>query len=320
MRLLQWETPQCSLEGIKGCVGSWVSRKLFQSLMVFGKNEAEYAEASVCDLCYRDLWSLEFIVFCCFDVDQVVMDLVHHHQAAVESTILERWPVESAHHICHATGAVVISNNKSSSTDWTCSIFWIFLWVWGSQAEEANSTAGRTKVLYAVSFTCWLQWLRFRERKALILWAFLEMASTWVLKLSWLSRWTPRYLADLFPFQDLAMDGVGCWKDVSPVGDLEDLAFWSVESHTATSLCFPVLKGIEIFLKFLEISTWCYLTVYSILSLANNLIVEDDTHAGRSLMNIRKCRGPKTLPCSTPEVILASELFCPSTRTVCVLA
>ena len=115
MRLLQWETPQCSLEGIKGCVGSWVSRKLFQSLMVFGKNEAEYAEASVCDLCYRDLWSLEFIVFCCFDVDQVVMDLVHHHQAAVESTILERWPVESAHHICHATGAVVISNNKSNS-------------------------------------------------------------------------------------------------------------------------------------------------------------------------------------------------------------
>ena len=58
----------------------------------------------------------EFIVFCCFDVDQVVMDLVHHHQAAVESTILERWPVESAHHICHATGAVVISNNESSST------------------------------------------------------------------------------------------------------------------------------------------------------------------------------------------------------------
>ena len=28
MRLLQWETPQCSLEGIEGCVGSWVSRKV----------------------------------------------------------------------------------------------------------------------------------------------------------------------------------------------------------------------------------------------------------------------------------------------------
>ena len=59
---------------------------------------------------------------------------------------------------------------------------------------------------------------------------------------------------------------------------------------------------------------------YSILSLANNLVVEDDTHASRSLMNIRKSRGPKTLPCGMPDVILASELFCPSTRTVCVLA
>ena len=55
------------------------------------------------------------VVFC-FDVDQVVMDLIHHHQVGVVSTILETWQVESAHHICRATGAVVISNNESSST------------------------------------------------------------------------------------------------------------------------------------------------------------------------------------------------------------
>ena len=42
-----------------------------------------------------------------FDVDQVVMDLVHHHQAAVESTILERWPFEDVYHVCHATDILI---------------------------------------------------------------------------------------------------------------------------------------------------------------------------------------------------------------------
>ena len=205
MWLLQRKTPQCRLEGIEGCVASWISKKV---IPVSDGFREEWS-----GVCWSvSIWSVvpgfvasEFIVSWCFvisevvfsfDVDQVVMNLVHHHQAAVESTILERWPFEGVHHICHATGAVVISHNESSSTTLDLSdLLNISLSVGiPSCGSKFNSWPNISVVSYFLHLLAAVA--EIRERKALVPWAFLEIASTWVLKLSWLSRWTPRYLAD----------------------------------------------------------------------------------------------------------------------------
>lgn len=48
-------------------------------------------------------------------------------------------------------------------------------------------------------------------------------------------------------------------------------------------------------------------------------IVSDDVHSGRSLMKARKRRGPRTVPCGTPEMTSASVDTEPSTSTCCFL-
>ena len=44
--------------------------------------------------------------------------------------------------------------------------------------------------------------------------------------------------------------------------------------------------------------------------------VSEDTHSGRSLMYTRKSRGPKTLPCWTPDRTGALSEFTPSTTAL----
>ena len=95
--------------------------------------------------------------------------------------------------------------------------FFVFRCIWGSHEEAANSTVDRMNVVYTASLTFWLVWHRLREKKALVQFAFLVMESTWLLKFSFGSRCTPRYLAELtvsktWPWMVYAAGmGCACW-------------------------------------------------------------------------------------------------------------
>ena len=48
------------------------------------------------------------------DVDQVMMNLVEHQQAALKASFLKGRPVEGTDHIRDAAGALIVANNKTS--------------------------------------------------------------------------------------------------------------------------------------------------------------------------------------------------------------
>ena len=64
-------------------------------------------------------------------------------------------------------------------------------------------------------------------------------------------------------------------------------------------------------------SWWVWISLYMRQSSANNLVLDERTHLGRSCMYIRNNRGPRTVPWGTPDVTgLVSDDF-PSRMTVC---
>ena len=66
----------------------------------------------------------------------------------MESMILERWPFEVVHYICHTSGTVVVSHDELENTALDFfDLLGMFLRVRGSRVAEANSTVGQTKVL-----------------------------------------------------------------------------------------------------------------------------------------------------------------------------
>ena len=160
-----------------------------------------------------------------FDVDQVVMDLVHHHQAAVESTILERWPFEDVHHICYATGAVVISHNESSST--ALDLFDLLNISLSVGVPSCSSKFNSWPNISVVS--CFLHLLaavaKIPREEGFGTMGFPGDSINMGVKVELVVQMNAEVFSRLHHFQDLAMDGIGCWEDVPLLGDLEDLTF-----------------------------------------------------------------------------------------------
>ena len=160
-----------------------------------------------------------------------------------------------------------------------------------------------------------VQRLRFLLRKALTELAFFVTASMCVLKLSFESRWTPRYLPESTTSRTCSRI-----EYVGGIGDclLVKLMTWHFEGLNSIShLCSQMSKASRSCCSLL-LSRRDVIRLYSTQSSAKSLVVECLTQDGRSLMYIRNSSGPKTLPWGTPEVTEATLLTHPSTMTCCV--
>ena len=94
-----------------------------------------------------------------------------------------------------------------------------------------------------------------------------------------------------------------------PGDNVDDSAFTWIEIHLPGF--FPMLKGNQVFLKLV----W-FVTLRNNRQLSANSLVELVLiTSGRSFINVKNSRGPRTMPCGTPETTSTSEESMPSSST-----
>ena len=145
------------------------------------------------------------------------------------------------------------------------------------------------------------------------------MVSTWVLKDSLIRvNMNTQVFGRVGNLQDMAMDSLWGRDGIPLVGNLDNLALGGTEVHEP--LGFPVLEGGLNPSDDSQHHRWKWVVcTQHYRSLVNNLtVVEFVMQSGRSFISIRKSRGPRTLPCGTPDDTMDSLLFWPSTSTDCV--
>ena len=144
--------------------------------------------------------------------------------------------------------------------------------------------------------------------------AFLTVCSICWLQDKLLLMFTPRYLAQLVGFNWWPWMEYDAWIGIfllvivmtSHLSGLRDM------SQSLSHCCRLPRSSWSCF-----VSSMLEMERYIRQSSANILVVED-TAAGKSLMNTRNNRGPSTVPCGTPDVTLAGVDIWPTITTLCV--